>query len=247
MTLKGKSAKKVVVEEKQKKSSKKVKEKLPQSSSMYLKDFRVMNSKQEELQNMIYDKDITICNGPSGTGKTIVSLATAFNMLGEQYKRIVIVKSVTVVEGEEIGFLKGDMATKMEPFMVSFTGNIDKLMGKRGAAEELIGKGIVEILPLAYIRGFTQDDCIVIADEIQNITPKLFKSLITRIGSNCKYILLGDVEQIDKKKVGDSCLSKVIEIFKDSPIIGSIEFTDAECVRNPIIPQILEKLRENGI
>jgi phosphate starvation-inducible PhoH-like protein len=84
-------------------------------------------------------------------------------------------------------------------------------------------------------------------DEVQNIDSHTFKTLITRIGENSKYIFLGDVEQIDMKKKEDSSLQLVVDIFKDSDIVGTINFEDEDCVRNPIIPKILEKLRERGI
>lgn len=229
---------------KEKKSSKR---RIKEQSSLFLKDFKPITEKQTTFQQLIFDKDIVIAKGASGVGKTYTALGTALNMLGETYKKLVIVKSVTVVDGENIGYLKGDMKEKMEPFMVSFTGNIDKLLAKKGAAQEMISKGLIEILPLAYIRGITQDDCIVLIDELQNLSYDLFKSMITRIGYNCKYILMGDVEQIDRKKKSESCFQKIIDIFKEEDYVGVVEFDDSDCVRNPLIPKILEKLRENGI
>lgn len=108
-------------------------------------------------------------------------------------------------------------------------------------------KKIIKILPLAYIRGLSIDNSIVIIDESQNIDSHTFKTMMTRIGDNSKYIFLGDIEQIDRKKKVDSCLQTVMAIFEDSDIIGTIRFTDEDCVRNPIIPKILSTLRENGI
>lgn len=102
-------------------------------------------------------------------------------------------------------------------------------------------------MPIAYIRGLSIDNSIVIVDEAQNIDKHTFKTIITRIGTNSKYIFLGDVEQIDRKSKKESCLQEVLEIFQDSDIIGTVKFEDSDCVRNPIIPVILEELRKHNI
>lgn len=108
-------------------------------------------------------------------------------------------------------------------------------------------KGLVEVLPLAYVRGLSIDDSIVIVDEAQNINKHTFKTVMTRIGENSKYIFLGDVEQVDRRKVDESCLDTVVEIFRDIDYVGVVEFADEDCVRNPIIPDILEELRHYSI
>lgn len=225
---------------------KKEKNRLPEKQSILIKDFNAKNQKQQRLVNLIEDKEVILATGVAGTGKTYVALATALSLLGPIYKKVVLVKSVTTLPGEEIGFLKGGMEQKMEPFVMSYVWNIDKICGQ-GSALSLMNKKIVEVLPLAFIRGLSIDNSIVIIDEAQNIDTHTFKTMMTRIGEDSKYIFLGDVEQIDRKKKSESCLQKVMDIFKDSPIMGTIEFTDEDCVRNPIIPKILSVLRENGI
>ena len=225
---------------------KKEKNRLPEKQSALVKDFHAKNYKQQQLVNLIEDKEVILATGVAGTGKTYVALATALSLLGPIYKKVVLVKSVTTLPGEEIGFLKGGMEQKMEPFVMSYVWNIDKICGQ-GSASSLMNKKIVEVLPLAFIRGLSIDNSIVIIDEAQNIDAHTFKTMMTRIGEDSKYIFLGDVEQIDRKKKSESCLQKVMDIFKDSPIIGTIEFTDEDCERNPIIPKILSILRENGI
>ena len=225
---------------------KKEKNRLPEKQSTLVKDFHAKNQKQQQLVNLIEDKEVILATGVAGTGKTYVALATALSLLGPIYKKVVLVKSVTTLPGEEIGFLKGGMEQKMEPFVMSYVWNIDKICGQ-GSASSLMNKKIVEVLPLAFIRGLSIDNSIVIIDEAQNIDTHTFKTMMTRIGEDSKYIFLGDVEQIDRKKKSESCLQKVMDIFKDSPIMGTIEFTDEDCVRNPIIPKILSILRENGI
>lgn len=226
--------------------SKRNKQRLPEKQSKLVRDFKAKNVKQQELIDLINEREIVIATGPAGTGKTYVTLATALSLLGQTYKKIILVKSVTTIPGEEIGFLKGGMEQKMEPFIMSYMWNIDKICGP-DSAKSLLDKKIIEVLPLAFIRGLSIDDSIVIIDEAQNIDSHTFKTMMTRIGDNSKYILLGDSEQIDRKRKSESCLSQVIDIFKESSIIGSIEFMDEDCVRNPIIPIILAILRENNI
>jgi phosphate starvation-inducible PhoH-like protein len=106
-----------------------------------------------------------------------------------------------------------------------------------------MSKELVEVLPLAFIRGLSIDNAIVIIDEAQNLDKHTFKTIITRIGTNSKYVFLGDAEQVDRKRKIDSCLYDVFDIFKDKDYVGTIEFTDEDCVRNPLIPKILEELR----
>jgi len=217
------------------------KNRVPESKQIV--HFECRNDKQKELARSIRDNEVTVCIGPSGTGKSFVTIAQSLQLLEQGYKTIYLVKSVTSMEKEEIGFLKGSLQDKMEPIMMSFTWTIDKLIGKN-ASKNLMEKDLVSVLPLAFVRGLSIDDGIVIVDESQNLSKHAFKTIMTRIGSNSKYIFLGDIEQIDRKNKKDSCLETVFELFGDSEIIGTIDFTHADCVRNPIIPKILEKLRE---
>lgn len=223
--------------------SKKEKNKLPEDNLKSLSTFECLNDKQKELKNSIIGNTVTICTGIAGSGKSYVTLGTALELLGNKYTKIVMVKSVVTVPEESIGFIPGTWQEKMEPFMISFTGNIDKIFDKRGVSNDLIKKGILEVLPIAYVRGITQDNCVVILDESQNLSLNTFKTIITRIGYNCKYIILGDTEQIDRKKKEESCLQQIVDLFKDSDEISVVEFSDDDCVRNPIIKPILEKLR----
>jgi len=225
---------------------KKTHERLPEKQACLVKNFSPKTEKQKELISSIRQNEVTISIGSSGTGKTFCTLGVALQLLDQGYSKIILIKSVTTIPGEEIGFIPGSYGEKMEPFMMSYCWNIDKMCGK-DASKELIKKGLIEVLPIAYIRGLSIDDSIVIVDEAQNINKHTFKSIMTRIGSNSKYIFLGDIEQVDRKKHTESCLAEVLDIFKDSDYIGTVEFADSDCVRNPIIPKILEKLRERNI
>lgn len=224
----------------------KKKNRLPEENQSLLKDFQPINDKQAEFIDLLQNKEVIIAAGVAGSGKTIVSLATALSLLGPIYKKIILVKSVTAIQGESIGFLPGSLGDKMDPFIMSYTWNIDKLAGKN-AAKNLMDKGIIEVVPIAFMRGLSIDNAIVICDETQNFTPHIFKTLVSRIGTDSKYIFLGDIEQIDRKSKQESCLEQIMSIFKNSDIVGTIWFGDGDCVRNPIIPEILQKLREFNI
>lgn len=106
-------------------------------------------------------------------------------------------------------------------------------------------QGVIEIFPIAYIRGVTMDNCIVIIDEAQNLSFHTFKTIITRIGHNCKMVFLGDSGQIDLKTKELSCLDRIANIFEDQEFAGSVKFENADSVRNPIIPHLLELLEKD--
>lgn len=212
------------------------------------------NESQKKLINSIRNNQITICAGPPGTGKTFVSVAYALSLLRKKenrYKKIYLVKSVTTLKGEEVGFLKGDLKEKIEPFMWSFTINMEKLITPNSILQ-LSEEDIIRPFPLAYMRGASLDDCIIVADEMQNVSLDNSRTLMTRIGSNCKLILLGDIKQIDMKNKGDSSLNKLLMMFEDTDEMGVINMgdEDTENVRNPLITVIEEKfdkyLEENG-
>lgn len=208
------------------------------------------NDNQKKLIRSIDNNMITIGYGPSGCGKTFVSLLKAFYILrtSDIYKKIILIKSVTVSNGEDIGFIPGTVDDKMTPYMMSYACNIDKIFDKKDKIKDLQSKGLLEVQPLSYIRGMNLDNAIVIIDETQNIQTEMFKTIITRIGENTKYIILGDPEQNDRLYKESSCMSKIIEAFREhSDIINIVEFDDNDCVRNPIIPKILQVLRDNNL
>lgn len=128
---------------------------------------------------------------------------------------------------------------------MSFTWTIDKLCGK-GAAKGLMDKKLISVMPISYTRGISIDNSIVIIDEVQNLSFKTFKTLITRIGNNSKYILMGDTEQIDRKYKEESPLAVMFDVFSNMEEMGTVEFKDEDCVRNPLIPKVLKELRERG-
>lgn len=219
---------------------------LPKEQSDIVGYFETKTETQADLKKSIENNEVTVAIGPAGTGKTYVTMATALKLLGNTYKTIYLVKSLTKMDGEDPGFIKGSLADKMAPVLMSYTWTVDKILGKN-RAEDLMKKELMEALPLAFIRGVSIDNALVIVDEAQNLTHHAFKTIMTRIGTDSKYVFLGDVEQIDRKRKQESCLADIYDLFKDSDVIGTVEFGKEDCVRNPIIPLILEKLEEINV
>jgi len=207
---------------------------------------KCLTSKQKELKQLIESKDFIICSGPAGTGKTFFSLLMALHLLKTEpkYKKIILIKSLQVVKGEEVGFLKGELDTKLAPYHYSYTGNLDKIFGSKFITKSLMESGIIEILPIAYSRGVTLDSSIILIDETQNITMDIFKTISTRIGKDSKMIFLGDREQSDLTNKKNSCLDKILQSFKETDFVGTLEFAEEDCVRNGLIPKLLKIINE---
>lgn len=207
------------------------------------------NETQKKLTQSIKNNDVTICTGPAGTGKSYVACLQSLIELknSDLIKKIVLVKSVTTLKSEEIGFLKGTMEEKMEPFMYSFTGNFEKIIGK-ALYNSLKSEEKIQIMPIAYLRGVNIDNAIVIIDEVQNISIENIRTILTRLGENSKMIFLGDVKQIDSKNKYDSALSFLLKNFKDIDRIGIIEFIKDDIIRHPlikVIEDVFDKVTEN--
>lgn len=202
----------------------------------YKVEIKCKTPNQKKFVNLIKDKEIVICGGQAGTGKTFLSCAEALKLLQseDRFRKIVIVKSVTVLEGEEVGYLKGGVKEKMEPFVYSFMSNFVKIIGKPNT-EALVGAGLIETLPLAYLRGMSIDNSIIIIDECQNITKKNMRTIMTRLGENSKMIFIGDEKQIDLQKKSESSLAIIMKKFANQDGFGIMHFSKEDIVRNPLI------------
>ena len=207
--------------------------------------FKCKTDNQKKFVRLIDSNQIIICAGPAGTGKTYVACAEALRLLAKgEYRKIIVAKSVTVLEGEDVGYLKGTLREKMEPIMVSFMDNFHKIIGKE-LTQDLERAELLEITPLAYIRGRSIDNSIIIVDEAQNITMKNMRSTMTRLGDHSKMIIMGDTRQIDINKRESSSLSKIVHLFAEQEEIGVMEFERSDIVRNPLIIKIEEIFDEN--
>lgn len=216
---------------------------------IFLKEPKVSgkNESQRKLIKSIKDNEITICTGVAGSGKTYVSLAYALSLLYKQtnkFNTIYLVKSVTTLKNEEMGFLRGDLREKFEPYIMSFKINMEKVLDK-GEMSDLFMSDIVRPFPLAYIKGSSLDNCIILADEMQNVSIDNARILLTRIGSNARLVVMGDTNQIDLKDKSQSCLQPLLDMFNDVDEIGTVQMDDADdnC-RNPLIKIIESKFQE---
>ena len=201
---------------------------------------------QKKLVNSIKQNEITICSGLPGSGKTFLSCAEALKLVKgkSRFKRIVLVKSITPLKNEDIGHLPGDLKEKMAPIMESFTDNIRKVIG-RSRMEKLIELGVIEIVPIAFARGRSIDNSIILIDEAQNISMDNIRTLMTRIGNDSKMVIMGDVRQKDIRNKKDSSLEIVLNKFKNVEGFGTVELRNPEdVVRNPII-KVIEDVFEN--
>lgn len=220
----------------------------------HAKPVKCLNERQKEFINSIKNNDITFCISGPGAGKTMMAVWQSLRLIEKGlFKKLVLVRSIRSVKGEELGALPGSMYDKMAPLLVPFFQNIDKVIGKE-ARETLVGNGTIEILPLAYCRGLSEEDCIMIFDEAQNVDFHTFESIITRIGKNCKIICLGDENQSDFKNKSEMVpLNKIADLLGSVDGVGVVKFLPEDsAIRNPIIPKILEKLntmrqQEKGI
>lgn len=205
------------------------------------------NENQKKLIKSIKDNEITIVSGLPGTGKTYLSCAESLRLLknDSKYKKILLIKSVTPLQGEDLGHLPGDLKDKLEPYMISFIDNFEKIVGE-SMTKSLRDLGLIKIQPLSFIRGRSIDNTIIIVDEAQNISKSNMRTLMTRIGDNSKMIILGDVKQKDLKNKYSSSLEFILDKFKDVDGFGCLELRDPnDVVRNKIIKIIESKFEEN--
>ncbi|MBI5657994.1 MAG: PhoH family protein [Nitrosomonadales bacterium] len=201
-------------------------------------EIRGRTPRQNDYLQAIQQYDITFGVGPAGTGKTYLAVACAADALQrEAVKRLVLVRPA-VEAGERLGFLPGDMAQKVDPYLRPLYDALYDLMGmdKVGKAFE---RGIIEIAPLAYMRGRTINHSFIILDEAQNTTPEQMKMFLTRIGFGSKAVVTGDVTQIDLARGQKSGLVEVRSILKEVRGIAFCDFLAEDVVRHPLVQKIV--------
>jgi phosphate starvation-inducible PhoH-like protein len=190
------------------------------------------------LRNIL-DHDITFGIGPAGTGKTFLAVACAVDALERSAVQRIILTRPAVEAGERLGFLPGDLAQKVDPYLRPLYDALYDLMGfdKVGKAFE---KGAIEVAPLAFMRGRTLNHAFVILDEAQNTTPEQMKMFLTRIGFGSKCVVTGDVSQIDLPRGTESGLIDAERVLRSVRGIATTHFTSADVVRHPLVARIVE-------
>ena len=201
------------------------------------------NKNQAKFYDSINSNTITFCIGPAGCGKTYVATYWALQNLADKnssYDGIVVTKPMVEVDGERIGYLPGDIDEKTEPFMQSVYYNMEQIIGKN-RLEVLMKAGIIKVITLAYMRGLTLQNKIVMLDEAQNSTQSQIKTFLTRIGMGSKYIVSGDLMQSDLKGRNLNGLEDSIKRFTGLYGCGFTRFTMSDVVRHPIVAELLHR------
>ena len=193
---------------------------------------------QQAYVKSIPDNDIVFGIGPAGTGKTYLAVACAVEALESEKVARIILARPAVEAGERLGFLPGDLSEKINPYLRPLYDALYEMLGVE-RVEKLIEKNIIEIAPLAFMRGRTLSEAFIILDEAQNTTPEQIKMFLTRIGYGSTVVVTGDITQIDLPGHTESGLKLVTKILKNIPDISFTHFTASDVVRHPIVQKIV--------
>lgn len=208
------------------------------------KPIRVKTIGQKQYVSTIKKQDIVFGIGPAGTGKTYIAVVLAVTALKEgKVKRIVLTRPA-VEAGESLGFLPGDLQEKVDPYLRPLYDALNDVLGPEQVLKSL-ERGLIEIAPLAYMRGRTLDDSFIILDEAQNTTPEQMKMFLTRLGFGSKMVITGDVTQIDLPRGKSSGLVEAQRILKPIDEIGFIHFSEADVVRHSLVQKIIVAYHED--
>ncbi|WP_275359859.1 PhoH family protein [Xenorhabdus bovienii] len=186
----------------------------------------------------ILDYDITFGIGPAGTGKTYLAVAAAVDSLERQEIRRILLTRPAVEAGEKLGFLPGDLSQKVDPYLRPLYDALFEMLGFE-KVEKLIERNVIEVAPLAYMRGRTLNDAFIILDESQNTTIEQMKMFLTRIGFNSKAVITGDVTQIDLPRGQKSGLSHAVEVLSEVDELSFNFFHSEDVVRHPVVAKVV--------
>jgi phosphate starvation-inducible PhoH-like protein len=206
---------------------------------------RARTPNQKKLVKSYYSNDLIFALGPAGSGKTYTAIALAVRALkNKEVKRLILTRPA-VEAGERLGFLPGDLRDKLDPYLQPLYDALrDMIPAKR--LEALMEEGIIQIAPLAYMRGRTLDSAFVILDEAQNTTLGQLKMFLTRMGGNAKFIVTGDATQIDLPRRSDSGLLKGVQLVGKIKGVKVVNFDKADIVRHPLVGKIVDAFEKSG-
>ena len=214
--------------------------KTTQGKTIFAKTFN-----RKDYYRKILDNDLVFGIGPAGTGKTYLAVVIGVSLLKKNIVRKIILTRPVVEAGENLGFLPGDLKEKVDPYLRPLYDALYDVLGLE-QTEKMIERGIIEIAPLAYMRGRTLEDAYIILDEAQNTTKQQMKMFLTRLGFNSKMVVTGDETQIDLPKPVKSGLKHAKEILHDVKGIEFVQFETVDVVRHTLVQKIIESYEKTG-
>ncbi|MGQ9819720.1 MAG: PhoH family protein [Candidatus Kapaibacteriales bacterium] len=206
---------------------------------------KTKNSKQVEYYQKVFENDIVFAIGPAGTGKTFLAVAMALAELKKNSIEKIILSRPAVETGESLGYLPGDLKEKLDPYLRPLTDALFSMLSPE-KLKTLFEKNIVEIIPLAYMRGRTLSDSFIILDEAQNATITQMKMFLTRLGHNSKVIVTGDITQIDLQRTEDCGLINANKLLQKIKGIGFVYFDEKDVVRHKLVAEIIKAYQEEA-
>ena len=203
------------------------------------KPISARNPNQAKMVHSFHDNDLTFALGPAGTGKTYIAIALAVAALKNRQATKIILSRPAVEAGEKLGFLPGDMKDKIDPYLQPLYDALEDML-PAVKLKEYMENNVIQIAPLAFMRGRTLNDAIIILDEAQNTTKHQMKMFLTRLGMNAKMVITGDVTQIDLPRHTQSGLLQALRILRGVKGIGVIEYEKKDIVRHPLVQRIVD-------
>lgn len=202
------------------------------------KVIRPLTSRQQKYVEVMLKNDLTFCIGPAGTGKTYLAVAAAVSMLKKKQIRRIVLARPAVEAGEKLGFLPGDIQAKVNPYLRPLFDALEDMMSF-AQMKKFMELDIIEVIPLAFMRGRTLNEAVIICDEAQNTLPLQMLMMLTRLGHGSKMIITGDITQVDLDRGQKSGMVEAIEILRKVKGIAAIELTRRDIVRHRLVQNIV--------